>query len=178
MELIPILSTIILVATISTFMLAIGAYILYKVRERKGQTAIVPQPSEVKAELVTPAAAQAARPVEQERIIQQPIYIEQQPIPAFQRQPIIIEQQAPAQPRFSPQPQPYPSYRQQQAQAPSQQRAQYSEAGYVQRTVPGQNYKNQTQAEKQFKDSKFLKYTAEGYVPAKEDKDAGALKWR
>ena len=34
MELIPILSTIILVATISTFLLAIGAYILYKVREK------------------------------------------------------------------------------------------------------------------------------------------------
>ncbi len=35
MELIPILSTIILVATISTFILAVGAYILYKIRERK-----------------------------------------------------------------------------------------------------------------------------------------------
>ena len=37
MELIPILSTIILVATISTFILAVGAYILYKIRERKTQ---------------------------------------------------------------------------------------------------------------------------------------------
>ena len=35
MELIPILSTIILVATISTFILAVGAYILYKVQERR-----------------------------------------------------------------------------------------------------------------------------------------------
>ncbi len=35
MELIPILSTIILVATISTFILAVGAYILYNIRERK-----------------------------------------------------------------------------------------------------------------------------------------------
>lgn len=35
MELIPILSTIILVATISTFILAVGAYILYKIREGK-----------------------------------------------------------------------------------------------------------------------------------------------
>ena len=35
MELIPILSTIILVATISTFILAVGAYILYKIRESK-----------------------------------------------------------------------------------------------------------------------------------------------
>jgi flagellar basal body-associated protein FliL len=37
MELIPILSTIILVATISTFILAVGAYILYKIRENRSQ---------------------------------------------------------------------------------------------------------------------------------------------
>ena len=44
MELIPVLSTIILIATISTFLLAIGAYILYKVREGKGQQAAAPIP--------------------------------------------------------------------------------------------------------------------------------------
>ncbi len=55
MELIPILSLIILVATISTFILAVGAYILYKVRERKGISAQAPQPSAIPAELVTPA---------------------------------------------------------------------------------------------------------------------------
>jgi len=54
MELIPILSTIILVATICTFILAIGAYILYKVRERKGEQAPYTAPSSVHAELVTP----------------------------------------------------------------------------------------------------------------------------
>jgi hypothetical protein len=54
MELIPILSLIILVATISTFILAVGAYILYKSRERKGKTAKAPQPAAVPAELVTP----------------------------------------------------------------------------------------------------------------------------
>jgi hypothetical protein len=54
MELIPILSTIILVATICTFILAIGAYILYKIRERKGQQVPYPKPSTVRAELVTP----------------------------------------------------------------------------------------------------------------------------
>ena len=56
MELIPILSTIILVATISTFILAIGAYILYKVREARGtvQTS-APKPAEVRGELLTPA---------------------------------------------------------------------------------------------------------------------------
>jgi hypothetical protein len=55
MELIPILSLIILVATISTFILAVGAYILYKVRERKGITAQVAQPASLPAELVAPA---------------------------------------------------------------------------------------------------------------------------
>jgi hypothetical protein len=54
MELIPILSTIILVATICTFILAIGAYILYKIRERRGEQSNYPPPSSVHAELVTP----------------------------------------------------------------------------------------------------------------------------
>ncbi|KUO62370.1 hypothetical protein APF79_07620 [bacterium BRH_c32] len=54
MELIPILSLIILVATISTFILAVGAYILYKVRERRGLTADAPQPAVVPGELITP----------------------------------------------------------------------------------------------------------------------------
>jgi len=68
MELIPILSTIILVATISTFMLAVGAYILYKVRERKGSQASAQQPAEVKAELITPASAPSQQPQPSERV--------------------------------------------------------------------------------------------------------------
>ena len=55
MELIPILSTIILVATICTFILAIGAYILYKIREGKPQYAYQTKPASVKAELVVPS---------------------------------------------------------------------------------------------------------------------------
>ncbi len=54
MELIPILSLIILVATISTFILAVGAYILYKVRERKGKKTDAETPASIQAELVTP----------------------------------------------------------------------------------------------------------------------------
>ncbi len=54
MELIPILSLIILVATISTFILAVGAYILYKIRERKGKQSVAEQPASVEAQLVTP----------------------------------------------------------------------------------------------------------------------------
>jgi hypothetical protein len=63
MELIPILSTIILVATICTFILAIGAYILYKIRERRGEQAQYSPPSTVQAELVAPE--EGIRPVEQ-----------------------------------------------------------------------------------------------------------------
>ena len=39
MELVPILSTIILVGTIATFILAVAAYVLYKVREAQGRKA-------------------------------------------------------------------------------------------------------------------------------------------
>lgn len=55
MELIPILSLIMLVATIATFILAIGAYILYKIRERNGRNTADLQPESVPAELVTPS---------------------------------------------------------------------------------------------------------------------------
>jgi len=57
MELIPILSLIILVATISTFILAVGAYILYKIRERKGKVT-AQQPAVIPAELVAPIPMQ------------------------------------------------------------------------------------------------------------------------
>ncbi len=57
MELIPILATIILVATISTFFLSIGAYILFKVREAQGVRAKAAPPATIQAELVTPELA-------------------------------------------------------------------------------------------------------------------------
>lgn len=75
MELIPILSTIILVATISTFLLAIGAYILYKVRERKYQQSIEQRPSKYQAEVLTPTESQVAyvTPVPQKIYSEQPL---------------------------------------------------------------------------------------------------------
>jgi hypothetical protein len=54
MELIPILSTIILVATISTFILAVGAYILFKIREDKTQRQSVKEPVNLHAEYIVP----------------------------------------------------------------------------------------------------------------------------
>jgi transposase len=54
MELIPILSTIILVATISTFILAVGAYILYKIREGKERVSPERKPEYLEAEYFMP----------------------------------------------------------------------------------------------------------------------------
>lgn len=54
MELIPILSAIILIATISTFILAVGAYILYKVREKRGNIEKQQGYHQVEAELISP----------------------------------------------------------------------------------------------------------------------------
>jgi hypothetical protein len=51
----PILSLIILVATVCTFILAIGAYYHYKSKEGSRNTAQVRQPDFIQAELVTPA---------------------------------------------------------------------------------------------------------------------------
>jgi flagellar basal body-associated protein FliL len=79
MELIPVLSTIILVATITTFILAIGAYILYKIRERRGQTVTPYAERTVEAELVSPSVYVSVEPtrenlhkrrVEQRRVVQ------------------------------------------------------------------------------------------------------------
>ncbi len=168
MELIPILSTIILVATISTFLLAIGAYILYKIRESKGQTAVGPQPREVQAELVTPAEAPSQqRTPKPGRVIPQREYEEPRPATAVSKQTVILKQAAaaPSQPGFTPQPRPYQAYTRQTV----------SSAGQHEAKVPvGKN----EEKEKKQADSRFLKYTAEGYIPAKEDKEAGALKWR
>jgi hypothetical protein len=54
MELIPILSTIILVATISTFILAVGAYILYKIREGKVRVSPERKSEYLEAEYLVP----------------------------------------------------------------------------------------------------------------------------
>lgn len=53
MELITILSTIILIATISTFILSVGAYILFKIRSRREQKPILNAVGPTRAELVT-----------------------------------------------------------------------------------------------------------------------------
>lgn len=167
MELIPILSTIILVATISTFLLAIGAYILYKARERRGQVAELPRQAEIRAEVVSPAGMPAPR-VEQQRAAPQAAYSERQPV-------IIQRASAPEQQRYARRTQTFTVYKQPQANPEAQQPGQYQESGYVQQR--GFQPARQEESAKQ-RDSKFMKYTEEGYVSAKDIKESGAVKWR
>ncbi len=58
MELIPVFSLIVLVATAGTFVLAVGAYVMYKVREKRERrdrrTSEGPPPQRLEAEVVTP----------------------------------------------------------------------------------------------------------------------------
>ncbi len=169
MELIPILSMIILVATISTFLLAIGAYILYKVRERKGQEEVARQQSEIEAELVTPAEPGESAAARTGRTAPQTEFAESKPAPKISAQQRMFVQQGsalPSQSGFTPMPKPYTAYKQQ---------APVSSAGS--KAVEGSGTGKKAPKEKNA-DSRFLKYTSEGYIPAKEDKDAGALKWR
>jgi hypothetical protein len=131
MELIPILSTIVLIATIMTFILAIGAYILYKVRESRGIVAAPPQPAWVTAEFVTPVSEHKPVKKRAARYTTQPVFLETKP-------------------------------------ATSQDSVQ-GEAGPYQEVETEQN--DTTEA-------KFMKYSSEGYVAPKEDKNSGALKWK
>ncbi len=160
MELIPILSTIILVATISTFLLAIGAYILYKIRESRGEQIIAPQPATVQAELVTPAVAPEPAKVEQP-------YYQPQPAPVnyMAPQPIFVEQ---------------PVAQQYAAPARSFERAPAGQFAAEQGANQPRGYRapNVARSEKKNTESRFMKYTTEGYVSAKEDKTLGALKWK
>jgi len=166
MELIPILSLIILVATISTFMLSVGAYILYKIRERKGMTSSAPQPAAIPAELVTPAPL-----VAEQRIITPAAERKTYDIPqneyAFeqQRQQTYIPQED-----YNRGPELRPTFV---GNAPSQ----YNETRYQKAT--GEQTKQYEQERKAAK-GKFMRYTNEGYVePSKQErKQEDNLRWR
>jgi hypothetical protein len=149
MELIPILSTIILVATISTFVLAIGAYILYKVREAKGIGTQTPKLSEVKGELITPVAGQQKE--------QFPAYSEGTSGLASQRQPIFIKQEIMgSQAKFTPQAQQY------NAEKLSKEEIKVEKSRTRSTTGP-----------------KFMKFTPEGYlIPHEDNKNTEDLKWK
>ena len=54
MELIPILAILILAATISTFVLAISAYVLFKIRERQESMKASKTPEIIEGEIIAP----------------------------------------------------------------------------------------------------------------------------
>lgn len=165
MELIPILSLIILVATISTFILAVGAYILYKIRERKGKVSQAPQPAAIPAELVSPAPLMAEQAMTQTSV-RRTVVEEQFPTrtTAPERQPMYMTAHEEVQ---RPGPEMRPTYVTPPAAATS-----YSAEGKYQ--------KQATKATAEAK--KFMRYTQEGYVdPGKEKKkkeEKESLKWR
>jgi hypothetical protein len=81
MELIPILSTIILVATISTFILAVGAYILYKVQEKKADQYARKEVEQEQAELLEPADFDGRRLIiEEPKLEQAPVQHHYHPV--------------------------------------------------------------------------------------------------
>jgi hypothetical protein len=131
MELIPVLSTIVLIATIMTFILSIGAYILYKIRESKGVVTAPPQPAWVTAEFLTPAGEQQTVKKRTSRYATQPVFLETRP--------------ATSQDNMKGEPGPY----------------QGAESVTEDKT-----------------EAKFMKYSTEGLVAPKEDKNSGALKWK
>ncbi len=90
MELVPILSTIILVGTIATFILAVAAYILYKIRERRARESSRPamyaQPEphvlvapQTAMSLQAPAEASMYAPSRQQPSLQAPAAPSQRP---------------------------------------------------------------------------------------------------
>jgi len=170
MELIPILSLIILVATISTFILAVGAYILYKVRERKGVGAQAPQPSAIPAELVTPAPITAPQ-TSFEKVVQ----------PGRRTFEIMQPQQQ--QNEYGYEYQRQQSYAQEDMRGPELRPTFVGngpgreESRYQRSTLDGQR---STGGQRYTEKKKFMRYTNEGYVePERRDKkQEDNLKWR
>ena len=150
MELIPILSTIILVATICTFILAIGAYILYKIREGKPQYGYQAKPNTTKAELVVPSDTGIfidAAAEERKRTLS----VE----PGITREEYTRQRQ-PSQSRHTPEPR-----------------------GYNREEEKVQKQKVRVRPQDRVSDeNKFLKYTSDGYIPIQEDRNSGEIKWR
>jgi hypothetical protein len=63
MELIPVFSLIVLVATIGTFILAVGAYVMFRYKERKSQDRRPHFPAAYEAEVVAPELIGTPQPL-------------------------------------------------------------------------------------------------------------------
>jgi len=163
MELIPILSLIILVATISTFILAVGAYILYKVRERKGLAGQAAQPSAIPAELVAPAPLmQEQRIITPERRTFEPQSPQQEYSYEYQRQPSY-----------------YPP-KEEQSRGPELKPTFVGSPPTYEQRRTGENLRTNEEERTTGSKKKYMRYTNEGYVePTKQDrKQEDNLRWR
>lgn len=134
MELIPILSTIILVATISTFVLAVGAYILYKVQEGKADRVVRKGIETEQAEVIEPADLGGRK-----LVLETP----------GSKKTVVHHHYRPVQPVTD----------------------MYQRTGRItSREKPGLRRKST--------EPKFMKFTSQGYVTTKEDKNSGTIRWR
>lgn len=171
MELIPILSFIILVATVSTFILAVGAYILYKVRERKGRVGKAAEPAAIPAELISPAQLASEKAAATQTGMRRTLF-EDQPSRYTgyeqERQPLYYGTQESREfrPTFAPTPPPAPPT--------------YAETSQYLKTGAPQQAPRPTMESTR---GKFMRYTAEGYVAPntekkEEKKKEETLRWR
>ncbi len=62
MELIPIFSLIVLVATLGTFVLAIGAYVMFRIRETRGRAGLPQVPPTFEADVMAPEPVETENP--------------------------------------------------------------------------------------------------------------------
>src|SRR4030042_2814095 len=154
MELIPILSLIILVAPISTFILAVGAYILYKIRESRGRVAQAPQPAAIPAELIAPAPL-----VAEQRITQ----------PGIRR--TLTGEHYPSREVGSDYQPSYTHYQEGAPQGPEMRPTYVTSNGYSESTYERPPTDSSYESERYSTKKKFMRYTQEGYIePSGEEK--------
>lgn len=163
MELIPILSLIILVATISTFILAVGAYILYKIRERKGTLAQAPQPAAVPAELIAPA----------------PLMAEQRGTQPGAQRTYTGEYYPTRDVGTEYQPQ-YARYTEGAAQGPEMRPTYVTSNGHTESRYERPVTEHTGESERAATKRKFMRYTQDGYIEPQSDEKPKEdnLKWR
>lgn len=161
MDLIPILSTIVLVATLVTLLFSVTAYVIYKVKERK-----------------TNGAVNGHKPVPQ--VVGQPLHEAQAPV--YPRQLSVPEL---GNPPLTPSPQgagvaPAYASSQRPSQGPVQERIfQAPQMVGQPRMAPGASQEpGEPQSDIAQQGTGFFIYTPYGYVPVRSNKAERNLRWR
>jgi len=147
MELIPILSTIILVATISTFILAVGAYILYKVRERRTRELSETKYRHIETEYIEPESVFSEIDNYPEKYL-----LKNEESSSFRKKYKTKEEHFGSKPKIP--------------------GGKYPEIKEVKKTATNGS------AKVIVPETKFMKYTIDGYIDADKEENAGEIKWR